>query len=185
MFVTTPVIGALITVSRLASTCAIPSCSSLIWRSTCSTCARDELDRRLLQLRRREVALHLAALANERLLLDLLVGDLVLLRLHESLGDELLLAGEPRVARELVLRALDAHFLQLHFAVDLRELDVEVFHAAAILLDLLHAEVAPLRLLLFEDRAAVHHLGGDGLVGGRALARGSDRARSWPWRHRP
>src|SRR6185437_11566764 len=69
--------------------------------------ARLQRDGRLVELRGLEVALDLRSLPAERLQLDLLVRDLVRLRLHERLGDELLLAREPLVPLELVARALD------------------------------------------------------------------------------
>ena len=106
----------------------------------------------------------------QRLQLDLLVGDLVALLLHQRLRHELLLAGEPLVALHLVARALDAYLLQLHLAVDLGELVLQVVLAAADLFHLLVSQLAPLGLLLLQDAAPGLHLRG------HRLARGGPRA---------
>ena len=92
-----------------------------------------------------------------RLELDLLVGDLVLLLLARHVGDELL-AGERLEAVGLLARGLDARLLQLHLAIDLGKLVLQVAPTTAQLLHLLRAELLPLRLLLLQDLAAPLHL---------------------------
>ncbi len=128
-----------------------------------------QLDRRLVHLRGREVALHLRALAPQRLQLDFLVGDLVLLLLGVDVGDELV-ARERLVLVGLFLRGLGPRRLQAHLAIGLRDLVLQVPHALARLLDLLRAQVAQLRLFLFQDLAPALHLQGDSRAGRTARA---------------
>ncbi len=130
---------------------------------------RLQQDRRLIELRRREVALDDRALASQRLQLDLLVGDVVQLLLVHDVGDEFV-RGERLVAIGFIARRLDARLLQLHLAIDLRELVIEILHAPAQLLDLLRPELAPALLFLLEIRAPPLHLRGN------RRARGSARA---------
>jgi hypothetical protein len=159
MLVTTPAMGARITVSRRASTCARPSRSSLICRESCSTCVRERSamvgSSSFAPARSRSTCARWRLSVCSRISWS---GDLVLLLLHERLGDELLLARQALVAIELLARRLDTHFLQLHLLVDLLQLVVEVLHAAAHLLDLLRAELAQLRLLLLQHLAPRAHL---------------------------
>src|SRR5205823_4655504 len=92
-----------------------------------------------------------------------------------------LFASEPTEALELVARRRDSRLLELHLTIDLDELALEVLRAPAQLLDLLQAEVAPLRLLLLEDAAAGLHFLRDGLA--RRCAR-ADAAVERDLRHR-
>ena len=157
MLVTTPAIGARITVSRLASTWESPSRSSESCRSTCCTCER---------VRRSICGSSMRAAPRSRSTCErcrrsacsLISWSVTSSCFSRRPRGEELLPGELRIAVGLLPGALDPRPLQLHLAVELDELVVQVLDAPPHGLHLLAAQLVPALLLGFEVHAPGLHL---------------------------